>query len=226
VGALPRPEARRADPRARPGHRHARPPCRAQPAATRPHPISGTVGRLMGLGGLGRPLRRRRAHREIGYDDGPPAPSTGRSVSRTWTRRHRRRRPLPDHRLSIGNAPPEIARGSAARTTTGLRDYCRRGPEASDRHRAVPMIDVDAAVAEARRCVRELGFRASSSARTPTAAATSTTAATTRSGSGARWGSPSASTRLAMWDMPGDARLRLPRHQLRPPRRASPSTRW
>src|SRR5256886_12083131 len=61
--------------------------------------------------------------------------------------------------LSIGNAPPAIAEGLCRAYNDWLRDYCAAAPERLVGVGAVPMIDVEAAVAEARRCVRELGFR-------------------------------------------------------------------
>ena len=134
-------------------------PAEHSPQATRPHPISGTVGRLMGLAGsVGR-----RADDvltgKIGYDDAPAGAFDGAARLKDMDTEGIDVAVLyPTIGLSIGNAPPGIAGGLCRAYNDWLRDYCAASPERLVGIGAVPMIDVEAAVAEARRCVRELGF--------------------------------------------------------------------
>ena len=127
-------------------------PAEHSPQATRPHPISGTVGRLMGLAGsVGR-----RADDvltgKIGYDDAPAGAFDGAARLKDMDTEGIDVAVLyPTIGLSIGNAPPGIAGGLCRAYNDWLRDYCAASPERLVGIGAVPMIDVEAAVAEARR---------------------------------------------------------------------------
>ena len=127
-------------------------PAEHNPQAMRPHPISGTVGRLLGLAGsVGR-----RADDvltgKIGYEDGPAGAFDGRArLTDMDTEGIDVAVLYPTIGLSIGNAPPGIAEGLCRAYNDWLHDYCAAAPKRLVGIGAVPMIDVEAAVAEARR---------------------------------------------------------------------------
>ena len=135
-------------------------PAEHSPQATRPHPISGTVGRLLGLAGSVGQRADDVLTGKIGYDDAPAGAFDGAARLKDMDTDGIDVAVLyPTIGLSIGNAPPGIAQGLCRAYNDWLRDYCAAAPERLVGVGAVPMIDVEAAVAEARRCVRELGFR-------------------------------------------------------------------
>jgi predicted TIM-barrel fold metal-dependent hydrolase len=135
-------------------------PAEHSPQAKRPHPISGTVAGLTGLAGsVGKPaddvLRGK-----ITFEDGPAGAFDGHARLADMDLEGIDVAVLyPTIGLSIGNAPPGIAEGLCRAYNDWLRDYCAAAPARLIGIGAVPMTDVDAAAAEARRCVRELGFR-------------------------------------------------------------------
>ena len=135
-------------------------PAEHNPQAQRPHPVSGTVGRLMGLAGsVGKPADDVLTGR-IGYDDAPAGAFDGAARLKDMEVEGIDVAVLyPTIGLSIGNAPAGIAEGLCRAYNDWLRDYCNAAPQRLIGIGAVPMVDVDGAIAEARRCVRELGFR-------------------------------------------------------------------
>jgi len=101
------------------------------PQAMRPHPISGTVGRLLGLAGsVGR-----RADDvltgKIGYEDGPAGAFDGRVRLTDRTRRGSMSPSSTPPSASPSATPrPGSPRASAARTTTGCTTTAPRPPSA------------------------------------------------------------------------------------------------
>jgi len=134
-------------------------PADQNPQARRPHPISGTVGGLTGLAGaVGKPADDVLTGK-IAYDDAPAGAFDGAARLRDMDIEGIEIAVLyPTIGLSIGNAPPGIAEGLCRAYNDWLRDYCAADPKRLVGIGAVPMTDIDQAVVETRRCVRELGF--------------------------------------------------------------------
>ena len=134
-------------------------PADQNPQALRPHPISGTVSGLTGLAGaVGKPADDVLTGK-ITYDDAPAGAFDGAARLRDMDTEGIEIAVLyPTIGLSIGNAPAGIAEGLCRAYNDWLRDYCAADPKRLIGIGAVPMTDMEGAVAEVRRCVRELGF--------------------------------------------------------------------
>jgi len=135
-------------------------PADKNPQTGRPHPISGTVGALTGLAGA----VGKRAHDVltgvVTYDDAPAGAFDGAARLKDMDLEGIDVAVLyPTMTLAMGNVPSPFAEGLCRAYNDWLRDYCAADPTRLIGIAALPMNNIDAAITEAQRSVRELGFR-------------------------------------------------------------------
>ena len=106
-------------------------------------------------------LGRRRHGRVVGGGSADEDGAAGRvrperAPRRHGRRRHRRRGALPHRDARRGSRKPTCSAPRAAPYNNWLRDYCAAAPTRLYGVGLVPLQDVDAAITEMRRCVRDL----------------------------------------------------------------------